>query len=202
MGRMVDKNRGLGWGIFFLLACGWCGFGGGGAAVCLMASRYDRTACSRSGGCESPVAAEVLCRDGIFHPQRCVVLKRTSLRHDAEVYTRSAAGPMTDVSNLVCAGFRALGEEVGPRAIGRRVGNQIDPGASPLCNIDVTLSRHCEATALLTLSLARVSRPGLYPRGMTSGAGIVISSSSGPAVEFSGSEFDSKVGRECGDPVP
>ena len=32
---------------------------------------------------------------------------------------------------------------------------------------------------------------------MTSGAGIIIPSSLGPAVEFSGSEFDAKVGRQC-----
>jgi hypothetical protein len=32
---------------------------------------------------------------------------------------------------------------------------------------------------------------------MTSGAGIVIPSSLGPAVEFTGSQFDAKVGREC-----
>ena len=32
---------------------------------------------------------------------------------------------------------------------------------------------------------------------MTSGAGIVIPASLGPAVEFSGGEFDAKVGREC-----
>jgi hypothetical protein len=32
---------------------------------------------------------------------------------------------------------------------------------------------------------------------MTSGAGIVIPSSLDPAVEFTGSEFDAKVGREC-----
>jgi hypothetical protein len=37
---------------------------------------------------------------------------------------------------------------------------------------------------------------------MTSGAGIIIPASIGPAVEFSGSEFDAKVGRECrSDPV-
>ena len=37
---------------------------------------------------------------------------------------------------------------------------------------------------------------------MTSGAGIVIPSSLDPAVEFTGSEFDAKVGRECSsDPV-
>ena len=37
---------------------------------------------------------------------------------------------------------------------------------------------------------------------MTSGAGIIIPASLGPAVEFSGSEFDAKVGRECRpDPV-
>jgi len=32
---------------------------------------------------------------------------------------------------------------------------------------------------------------------MTSGAGIIIPPSLGPAVELSGSEFDAKVGREC-----
>jgi hypothetical protein len=32
---------------------------------------------------------------------------------------------------------------------------------------------------------------------MTSGAGIIISPSLYPVVEFSGSEFDAKVGREC-----
>ena len=32
---------------------------------------------------------------------------------------------------------------------------------------------------------------------MTSGAGIVIPPSLGPAVEFSRSEFDAKVGRQC-----
>ena len=56
------------------------------------------------------------------------------MRHDAEVYARSAAGPMTDVSNLVCAGFRRWRRGI-PRAIGRSADNQIDPGASPLRNI-------------------------------------------------------------------
>jgi hypothetical protein len=32
---------------------------------------------------------------------------------------------------------------------------------------------------------------------MAPGAGIIIPPSQGPAVELSGSEFDSKVGREC-----
>ena len=56
------------------------------------------------------------------------------MRHDAEVYARGAAGPLTNVSYFVGAGFRPWGR-VSPRAIGESIGNQIDPAASPLPNI-------------------------------------------------------------------
>ena len=72
------------------------------------------------------------------------------MRHDAEVYARSAAGPMTDVSNLVCAGFWRW-RRVSPRAIGRSVGNQIDPGASPLRNIRRNVIETLRAMEALTL---------------------------------------------------
>ena len=55
------------------------------------------------------------------------------MRHDAEVYARGAAGPLTNVSYFVGAGFRPRGR-VSPRAIGGSIGNQIDPAASPLPN--------------------------------------------------------------------
>ena len=55
------------------------------------------------------------------------------MRHDAEIYARGAAGPTTNVSYFVGAGFRR-GRRVSPRAIGGSIGNQIDPGASPLRN--------------------------------------------------------------------
>jgi len=123
------------------------------------------------------------------------------VRHDAEVYARSAAGPMTDVSNLVCAGFRRWRRGI-PRAIRRSADNQIDPGASPLRNIRRNVVETLRGNGIVRILSGPISRLGLYPWGMTSGAGIVISSSLGPAVEFSGSEFDAKVGRECRpDPV-
>jgi hypothetical protein len=118
------------------------------------------------------------------------------VRHDAEVYARGAAGPMTDISNLVCAGFRRWRRGV-PRAIGRSADNQIDPGASPLRNIRRNVVETLRGNGIVRILSGPISRLGLYPWGMTSGAGIVISSSLGPAVEFSGSEFDAKVGREC-----
>ena len=76
------------------------------------------------------------------------------MRHDAEVYARGAAGPMTDVSYFVGAGFR-----------GWRESNHallVEVLASKLTRVQarcaiprVTLLRHSGAMALFALSLAQ-----------------------------------------------
>jgi hypothetical protein len=57
------------------------------------------------------------------------------VRHGTKVHARGAAAdPMTNVFYFVRVGFRWR-RRVDPRVIGRRIGNQIDPGTSLLSNM-------------------------------------------------------------------
>jgi hypothetical protein len=91
---------------------------------------YNRTTCKRTGNCKSsvwqkPAVVRTVSGNNVVCPEADIV------RHDAEINTRGA--PRTDVSYFVRAGFRGW-RRVSPRAIGGSIGNQIDPGASPLRN--------------------------------------------------------------------
>jgi len=118
------------------------------------------------------------------------------MRYDAEVYARGASGPLTNVSNFVGAGFR-LRRRGSPRAIGGSIGNQIDPAASPLPNIWCNVAQTLRCNGIARIVSRPISCFGLCISGMTFGAGIIVPPSLGPAVEFSRSEFDAKVGRQC-----
>ena len=77
---------------------------------------YNRTACPRSGSRKSSVRQKPpVVRTVSVHNVVCP--EAHIMRHDAEVYARGAAGPMTDVSNFVGAGFRGR-RRGSPRAIG------------------------------------------------------------------------------------
>ena len=84
------------------------------------------------------------------------------MRHDAEVHACRAAGPMTDVSNLVCAGFRRW-RRASPRAIGGSIDNQIDPGASPLPNTWHNAVETLRGNGIVRIVSGPISRRGLYP---------------------------------------
>jgi hypothetical protein len=118
------------------------------------------------------------------------------MRHGAEVHARGAADPMTYVFYLVRAGFRCR-RRVSPRPIGRSIGNQIDPGASLLTKTWRNAVQTLGCNSIIRIVSGPISRHGLDIRGMPSGAGIIISPSFCPMIEFSRSEFDAKVGREC-----
>ena len=66
---------------------------------------YNRTACPRSGSCKSSVRQKPsVMRAVSIHNVVCP--EADIMRHHAEVHARGAAGPMTNVSNFVGAGFR------------------------------------------------------------------------------------------------
>jgi hypothetical protein len=56
------------------------------------------------------------------------------VRHDTEVDACGGADPLADVSHLLRFGLRRRGK-FSPRWVGRSIGSQIDPAASPLLNI-------------------------------------------------------------------
>lgn len=118
------------------------------------------------------------------------------MRHGAEVHARGAADPMTNVFYLVSAGFRCR-RRVSPRPIGRSIGNQIDPGTSLLPNTLCNVVQALGCNSIIRIVSGPISRHGLDIRGTIAGAGIIIPPAFCPVVEFSRSEFDAKVSREC-----
>jgi hypothetical protein len=92
----------------------------------------NRTTRPRSGSCKSSVRQKpAVMRTVSVHNVACP--EADIMRRGAEVHTRGAADPTTNVFYFVQAGFWC-GRRVNPRAIGRSIGNQIDTGTSLLPN--------------------------------------------------------------------
>ena len=85
------------------------------------------------------------------------------MRHDAEVYARGAAGPLTNVSYFVGAGFRP-GGELAHALLAEVLATRLTRLQARCPISDVTLRKHCDAMALLALSLARLLLWPLYLR--------------------------------------
>jgi hypothetical protein len=75
------------------------------------------------------------------------------MRHDAEVHARGAAGPMTNVSYFVGAGFRHW-RRVNPELLAEGLATKLTRAQARCPIAGVTLPRHCDAMALFALSLA------------------------------------------------
>ena len=121
---------------------------------------YNRAACPRSGSCKSsvrqkPAVVRALSVHNVVCPEADI------MRHDAEVHARGAAGPMTNVSYFVGAGFRHW-RRVNPRAIGGRIGNQIDPSASSLPNSGLNVAQTLRCNGIIRIVSGSISRLGPY----------------------------------------
>ena len=108
---------------------------------------------------------------------------------------------MAQIPYLLGTGFRRR-RGVDPGCAGRNIEDQVCTGTCLLRDV------YCDAFGALCGDCVDGVESGLVPGygrgfgGSASSAGIIIPASIGPAVEFSGSEFDAKVGRECrSDPV-
>ena len=82
------------------------------------------------------------------------------MRHGAEVHARGAADPRADVFYFVRAGFRRR-RRAGPRAIGRSIGNQIDPGTGPLPNTRRNVVQTLRCNGIIRIVSGPISRQGL-----------------------------------------
>jgi hypothetical protein len=121
---------------------------------------YNRTACPRSGSCKSSVRQKPpVVRAVSIHNVVCP--EADIMRHDAEIHACGAAGPMTNVSNFVGAGFRRW-RRVGPRAVGGSIGSQIDPGASPLRDTGRNAVETLRSNGIIRVVSGPISRLGLY----------------------------------------
>jgi len=121
---------------------------------------YNCTACPRSGNCKSSVRQKPpVVRAVSIHNIVCP--EADIMRHDAEVHARGAAGPMTNVSYFVGAGFRRW-RRVNPRTIGGRIGNQIDPSASSLPNSGRNVAQTLRCNGIIRIVSGSISRLGPY----------------------------------------
>jgi hypothetical protein len=115
-------------------------------------------------------------------------------RYGAKVHARAPPNSTTDVSRTICVGL-CRGRNVGPQIIGGSIGNQIDPRASLLADggCDVFQTLRCNSIACIISG--PISGHVFDICGFVSGAGILVSPSFMPAIEFNTGQLDAKISR-------